>query len=76
MLKSKVCILLLCLFRVVNRLAPVMIICGFIANKTLLIMVGIGLILYNEIIEHVSHEQWKKKRGSYKSYYKKYKDDK
>lgn len=76
MLRSKMVGILSVMHRVVNRLAPVMVICGFIVNDPLLVIVGIGLILYNEIMEYESYEQWKKKRVSYNPYRNKYKDDK
>lgn len=76
MSRSKMVGILSVMHRVVNRLAPVMVVCGFIVNETLLVMVGIGLILYNEIIEYASYEQWRKKRVSYNQYRNKYKDDK
>lgn len=76
MSRSKMVGILSVMHRVINRLAPVMVICGFIVNETLLVMVGIGLILYNEIIEYASYEQWKKKRVSYNRYRNKHKDDK
>ena len=84
MSRSKMVGILSVMHRVVNRLAPVMVICGFIVNEPLLVMVGIGLILYNEIMEYASYEQWKKKKVSYKSFWgeanshnrNKYKDDK